>query len=67
MDKRHAAISAMTRNPEVIPLRRIGGYSLTVTAEIASSSLVVPAIQRLARIPPFSRRHKKAQNGYTRW
>jgi hypothetical protein len=40
---------------------------LSVTAEVASSSLVVPAIlsQELIENAPFSRGHKKAQNRYT--
>ena len=39
---------------------------LSVTAEVASSSLVVPAIhsQELTGTAPFSRGHKKAQNRY---
>ena len=38
----------------------------SVTAEVASSSLVVPAIsfQELTESAPFSRGHKKAQNRY---
>jgi hypothetical protein len=41
---------------------------ITVTAEVASSSLVVPAIsfQELTETAPFSSGHKRAQNGYTR-
>jgi hypothetical protein len=40
--------------------------TLCVTAEVASSSLVVPAIlsQELTESAPFSRGHKKAQNRY---
>jgi hypothetical protein len=40
---------------------------VAVTAEVASSSLVVPAIpfQQLIGSAPFSRGHKKAQNRYT--
>ena len=40
--------------------------ALPVTAEVASSSLVVPAIlsKELTESAPFSRGHKKAQNRY---
>jgi hypothetical protein len=43
-----------------------GRPTVAVTAEVASSSLVVPAIsfQELAESAPFSRGHKKAQNRY---
>jgi hypothetical protein len=60
------AVSCAILNDLGGPWQSPRSCKLSVTAEVASSSLVVPAIsfQELAESAPFSRGHKKAQNRY---
>jgi len=63
-DIRYLVVSKDVRRHRLISIDYI--TTLPVTAEVASSSLVVPAIsfQELTESAPFSRGHKKAQNRY---